>query len=67
MQVDIEPLQLQLTSQGNVSDFTALTWNGYVSLRVNEALLPWLSLLALCGGGENADKGFGGIELIPLS
>ena len=35
-------------------------------LRVEPAVLPWLTLIALCGGGENADKGFGGVELLPL-
>ncbi len=41
-------------------------WTGELTLAVSEPLLPWLSLLAICGGGENADKGFGCVELTPL-
>lgn len=62
--VDMRPLAL--ASRGNRSQFTALTWTGQATLRVTAPALPWLSLIALCGGGENADKGFGGLELIPL-
>jgi hypothetical protein len=62
----VEAQPLDLKSMGNASRFQALTWSGEAVLRVAEDVLPWLSLLAICGGGENADKGFGGVELIPL-
>jgi hypothetical protein len=65
-QVRIEPQRLPLTSKSNAAGFEALAWSGEVVLQVDDALLPWLSLLALCGGGENADKGFGAVELLPL-
>ncbi|EGV32662.1 hypothetical protein ThidrDRAFT_1147 [Thiorhodococcus drewsii AZ1] len=63
---EIEPEPLTLASRGNGASFTALTWSGRAILRVKPAVLPWLSLIALGGGGENADKGFGAIELTPL-
>ena len=63
---ELESAPLALASRGNGSRFVALTWTGRVKLRVEPAVLPWLSLLALCGGGENADKGFGAVELIPV-
>lgn len=53
-------------ASSNKSSFTAYTWQGEAVLRVDPQLLPWLSLLQLCGGGENADKGFGSIELTPF-
>ncbi|WP_295447110.1 hypothetical protein [uncultured Thiodictyon sp.] len=65
-QVDIEATPLAMGSRGNACVFESLTWSGHAILSVDAAVLPWLSLLATCGGGENADKGFGGIELIPL-
>lgn len=55
-----------LGSRGNSAVFRALVWHGEVTLMVNPSLLPWLSVLAVCGGGENADKGFGGVELQPV-
>ncbi len=64
-QVRIEPQRLKLSSRGNGGMFNALVWNGDVTLSVDETLLPWLSILSICGGGENADKGFGSVELIP--
>lgn len=63
---EVEPVPLALASRGNGASFAALTWSGRAILRVAPAVLPWLTLIALCGGGENADKGFGGIELTPL-
>ena len=65
-QAQIEPHPLALASRGNGASFVALTWSGQAMLRVEPDILPWLSLIALSGGGENADKGFGGIELTPL-
>lgn len=65
-QIDIESQPLQLMSKGNQATFDALIWSGSITLLINEALLPWFSLLAACGGGKNADKGFGSVELIPL-
>jgi hypothetical protein len=64
--VDIKQATLQLASTGNGAAFDALVWQGEVTLRIDAQLLPWLTLLAICGGGENADKGFGSVELIPL-
>ena len=63
----VEAQPLHLASRGNAARFQALSWHGEALLRVDEEVLPWLSLLAVCGGGENADKGFGGVELDPLS
>jgi hypothetical protein len=57
---------LPLASRGNGGAFAATAWSGEATLAISPALLPWLSLLALCGGGENADKGFGVVELTPL-
>lgn len=65
-QVAIEGAPMRLRSSGNGAEFDSLSWSGFVTLRVEEAVLPWLTLLAVCGGGENADKGFGGVELMPL-
>lgn len=65
-QAAVEPVPLMLGSRGNGASFTALTWSGTAVVRVKPEVLPWLSLLAICGGGENADKGFGGVELTPL-
>lgn len=65
-EVRVEARPLDLASRGNAARFQALTWSGEVVLRVDEAVLPWLGLVAICGGGSNADKGFGGVELTPL-
>ena len=65
--VSITRNPIRLSSAGNAKIFSALTWEGEVTLVISEPLLPWFSLLALCGGGENAGKGFGGVELIPIS
>jgi hypothetical protein len=64
--MEVESVPLAMASRGNGSSFAALTWSGRVVLRVVPAVLPWLNLIAICGGGENADKGFGGINLTPL-
>lgn len=63
---DVAATPLPLASRGNHAHFESVTWNGRATLRADEDVLPWLSLIATCGGGENADKGFGGIELAPL-
>jgi hypothetical protein len=63
---EVDATPLAMASQGNAGAFTALTWSGHAMLGVAAEVLPWLSLIATCGGGENADKGFGGIELTPL-
>jgi len=65
-QVHIEPAVMTLASRGNGAEFSALTWGGHLVLRVAPAVLPWLTLIVICGGGENADKGFGAVELTPL-
>lgn len=65
-EAEVEAVPLALASRGNGASFEALTWSGRVILRASAAVLPWLTLIALCGGGENADKGFGGIELTPV-
>jgi hypothetical protein len=65
-QADVEIVPLTLASRGNGESFAALTWSGRAILRADPAVLPWLSLIAVCGGGENADKGFGGVDLTPL-
>ncbi|HYN79089.1 MAG TPA: hypothetical protein VES73_15005 [Lamprocystis sp. (in: g-proteobacteria)] len=62
----VEAQPLELKSMGNASRFQAITWSGEAVLRVDADVLPWVSLIAICGGGENADKGFGGVELVPL-
>jgi hypothetical protein len=59
----VAALRLPLESRGNAGRFDVLAWTGEVVLRVAPPALPWLSLLALCGGGENADKGFGVVEV----
>lgn len=66
-EADVVATPLALASQGNRARFVAMTWSGQVILQVSPMVLPWLNILALCGGGENADKGFGGIELTPLA
>lgn len=63
---EIERVPMALASRGNGASFTAITWSGRAIVRAAPVVLPWLSLIALCGGGENADKGFGGVELTPL-
>lgn len=71
--LDVEDAHIQTpqpapeASVSNRNTYQELAWGGEVTLRVGEALLPWLSLLAVCGGGENADKGKGRVELLPLS
>ena len=65
-QVQIEHKTLALASYGNGGRFRISTWNGRATLRAEKSVLPWLSLLSICGGGENADKGFGVVELRPL-
>lgn len=65
-EICIEEVLLPLQSRGNHSRFEAHAWTGEITLAVSEPLLPWLSLLAICGGGKNADKGFGSVELKPL-
>lgn len=54
-------------SRSNGHDYPELAWLGEVRISVTEFLLPWLTLLAVCGGGENADKGRGRIELLPVA
>ncbi len=66
-EVGVEAEVLNLGSRGNGAVFQALTWRGAAMLRVDESTLPWLSLVATCGGGENTDKGFGGVEVTPLN
>ena len=55
-----------LRSRGNQSRFQALALSGEAVLSVAPPALPWLTLIALCGGGENADEGFGAVELTGL-
>jgi len=63
-QASIEPEPpRRYASKGNGGHFEGLALVGEVVLRVAPPALPWLSLLALCGGGENADKGFGVVEI----
>jgi hypothetical protein len=38
---------------------------GFVTMNVGLQALPWLGLLSIAGGGESADKGFGGVSLSP--
>jgi hypothetical protein len=64
---ELEPHPLELASRSNHASFVAHTWNGRAILQVAPEVLPWLSLIALCGGGENADKGFGSVELTSLN
>jgi hypothetical protein len=43
--------------------FDAVAWLGEVTLEVRAEGLPWLTLISLCGGGKNAEKGFGAVEI----
>lgn len=53
-------------SKSNGKRYKVLRWtNGEAELEVDAEILPWLSLIALFGGGENTGKGFGRVELIP--
>lgn len=56
---------LWLESRSNGQRFTGQAWVGEFDLDVDPPGLPWLALLALCGVGENADEGYGGLELAP--
>lgn len=62
----VHPVSFERKSTGNGDNYHAQAWEGELVLQANRHLLPWLTLLAVCGGGENADKGFGSIELTPL-
>jgi hypothetical protein len=62
---DLEPVDLPAESRGNRQAYTYRAWVGQAELDATPAALPWLSLLALCGGGANADKGFGVVEFTP--
>lgn len=53
-------------SVSNDNAYIEQTWDGEITLFADEVLLPWLTLLAICGGGENVDKGKGRVELLPL-
>ncbi len=63
----VRSLQRDSSSRSNGGKFVEIAWEGAASIRADETVLPWLTVLALCGGGENADKGFGGVELTPLA
>lgn len=58
--------RLQEASKGNNNRFSGVSWHGEAVLQVNPLILPWLTLLMLCGGGQNADKGYGRLALLPL-
>lgn len=62
LHAELEPVDLPAQSRGNRQDYLCRAWVGVAELAVQPAALPWLSLLAVCGGGANADKGFGGVE-----
>jgi len=66
LNADLHPEDLPGSSRGNRQAFTYRAWVGSADLDVSQAALPWLSLLALCGGGANADKGFGAVEFTPV-
>lgn len=51
---------------GRGKPYDGLAWAGEVELEVDEPVLPWLALLDAFGVGENTDKGFGQVELLPL-
>jgi hypothetical protein len=66
--VAVQPALLPLArSRTNKRVFYEAAWQGEIRLSIAPVLLPWLTLLALCGGGENADKGKGRVELLPLT
>ncbi|SER77531.1 hypothetical protein SAMN05421690_10734 [Nitrosomonas sp. Nm51] len=62
----VHPVSFECKSTGNGDTYHAHAWEGELVLQANRHLLPWLTLLAVCGGGENADKGFGSVQLTPL-
>lgn len=57
----------ELTSKNNKGSWIVEVWLGEAILDIHEELLPWLSLIAFFGGGENVDKGFGCVELVPIA
>jgi hypothetical protein len=61
---DILQQELPQTSRGNGKEFDVTAWTGMATVTSPHDLSPWLTLLHLCGGGENPDKGFGGVEVI---
>lgn len=63
---DLQSCLLPAESAGNGHRFAMLAWVGQADLLVHSEALPWLSLLNLCGGGAQSDKGFGAVELIPV-
>lgn len=68
VEAEVEPLRLpgeHLGRRGKPYD--VLAWTGAVVVEASDAALPWLTLLDLCGGGENADKGFGSVEIRPCA
>jgi|GEM_PF-1779245 len=65
-EVRIKTLSVPLQSGASGARFEALAWLGDIALAATATAAPWLSLLNMCGGGENADKGFGGVEIVPL-
>lgn len=50
----------------NRQSYDVIRWTGTAELKIEEGALPWLSLLAIFGGGDNADHGYGSLELFPL-
>ena len=67
-EVHLQPATLApARSRSNANAFQELAWLGEMIISATPALLPWLTLLALCGGGENADKGKGRVELLPMA
>lgn len=51
---------------GDGKPYAGHAWAGWIELGVDEAALPWIALASAFGLGENADKGFGQAELVPV-
>jgi hypothetical protein len=66
-EMDITPITLEAAVLGRDKPYDGLALVGQLVLEIAEPALPWLGLLDACGIGENGDKGFGQVELFPLS
>jgi hypothetical protein len=66
LEVHIKTLRLPAQRLGSNKEYEALAWTGTMVVDVAPSALAWLTLLGLCGGGDNPDKGFGSVEITPM-
>jgi hypothetical protein len=63
--INVSAFGIPSASTGRLVPHVVVDPGGFVTMNVGLQALPWLGLLSIAGGGESADKGFGGVSLSP--